>query len=167
MFGFTYVHWVVLILILIIMGVFSFFMVKKAEKKLVLTMSVLMTIISCFICVIAMIIVTKYTKSAKLEHVKERILQARNTVIISGRVKNTGRFITNECFLNVRVSAGGFKLTGGNAFGSSGNDKPKVIKRTYRVSKKLMKHGSKNFTIMVRYPTYFEDAVPSYKLKCN
>jgi hypothetical protein len=128
-----------------------------------------------------MFVLDKYTKKARLEDVTHTRVLLSESFVISGRVRNVGKFGISKCFLHVKlvdnaVQSGNlsgstlYKPTSGLSFLTNkldGDKKPSTINKDFLIAKNLRVDELRNFSASMRYPSYFVKPRLIYKLHCR
>lgn len=133
------------------------------------------------LAVFSMLVLDKYTKKAKLEHVTQKRILMNESLSLTGKIRNTGSFSINTCKLEVKITSnalGSGGISGSNVFtprsglGSLfGLDKedprPSTVVKEFVIARDFRKGELRNFSISMRYPPYFQKPHLNYKLYCR
>ncbi len=166
----TPLHWIVVAIFTVLF--FVLVILSSGEKN---TKTLVSMIFSSFLLVIvgtvfSLFALDKYTKEAKLLSSSKIRDYQNESVIIRGKIKNIGKFKIGYCNVEVRMinprKRGGkisyFTPSKSLSFGSK-DVKGNVIEEEFLAVKNLESKKSKNFKIVMDFPSHF--ANPDYKLK--
>jgi hypothetical protein len=177
---FSILDWLAVGFFLILFIALSLLSAQAKKTSIILGGIFASFLVSTFGGVLSVVILEKYTKSAYLSKVKERRILFNETMFINGFIVNNGRFSLNYCKLDVKLINGDrnkyskgtfFKSSGFNIFGGKNKKqtKPQVIKKTkYFTFKPPLKPGYfEPFSVNIKYPGYFKNAIIKEKLYCH
>ncbi|WP_458700744.1 DUF2393 family protein [Sulfurospirillum sp. 1307] len=177
---FTILHWITLLILFIIFIIFNIIALKQTNKKILVSMIFSNFLVISMLAVFSMFVLDKYTKIARLENVSQKRVLMNESFAITGQIRNIGRFDIGQCKLEVKLvnnaitnsQLGGsnvFKPTSGlsELFGRKTNQKPSTVIKEFVIAKNFKSGELRNFTVMMRYPAYFEKTSLFYKLYCH
>lgn len=177
---FTIVHIITLSVLFVIFIILLIVSLKETRKKVLFAMIFSNFLVVSMLAVFSMFVLDKYTKKARLEDMSQARVLISESFVITGRVRNIGRFDISKCFLNVKlvnnaISAGNlngstvYKPTGGLEFltKSTGQERKSTIIKDFLIAKNLKVDELRNFSASMRYPSYFKSPTLRYKLHCR
>ena len=167
----NYWHFIVIGVILLSMSFGIYASLKQKSVKLRTSMLFSVLLIHILIGVFSIFVVDKYTKKASLYKVKNRRILSTETIAYSGFVKNSGNHTIGKVTFEVKIvnkgSATGnikggsfYKSSGFFDFFSSGADvlyKPQSITKEFVVAKNLKPGEVKSFHVYFKFPPYFRN----------
>jgi hypothetical protein len=163
-------------LIILVLGIIV--SLKQKNKKLVMPMIFSVVLVTVVMGVFSVFIVDKYTKSVELYKLKNKRLLSVEKIIYSGVVKNTGDYSIGEVKFEIKLvnqgnamginKGGGFFKPSGffDFFSMDGKQDNKVnsIKKVFVVAKDLKPGESKYFTVRFPFPPYFRQVSENAKV---
>ncbi len=179
---FTILHWITIIFLLILFVLFSIIALKQTNKKILVSMLFSNFLVITLIAILSMFVLDKYTKIAKLENVTQKRILMNETLSLTGRIRNVGKFDIGKCKLEVKLVSNA--MSGGNVqgsqifspsglsffniFGSNERDnRPTTVISEFVIAKNFKKGELRNFSVSIRYPPYFKKPFMNYKLYCH
>jgi len=166
---FNYWHFIVLFVILLFgaAGIFSAF--KQEKKKLIVPMIFSVSLVTILLTFFSIMVVDKYTKSAKLYKLKNKRMLQQEKIMYTGIVKNEGNHKIGEVTIEIKLVNKGMatgNVKGGSFYKASGfldffkggaNKlyKPQQITKEFIVAKNLKPGQAKAFRVYFDYPPYF------------
>jgi len=172
----TIIHWLAILILFItlILSIFIIFRSYMEDKKSVYQFSLVSLIIHLLLMVASIYILDGYLKHAKLSKFKNKRVLRNETMLLTGIIKNTGKFKIGKVILHLRMVNGALsykKMSITNASSSSSsffgttkdNSKKIVFEKDFVILKNLNPGRSKNFRAVFRYPPHFSR--PSMKTK--
>ncbi len=178
---FTIVHIITLVILFCIFIILLILSFKETRKKVLFAMIFSNFLVISMLAVFSMFVLDKYTKKARLEDVTHSRILLSESFVISGRVRNIGKFGISKCFLHVKlvnnaIESGNlsgstvYKPTTGLSFLTNkieGNEKQSTIEKDFLIAKNLRVDELRNFSASMRYPPYFIKPRLIYKLHCR
>ena len=178
---FTVVHIITLVILFVIFLILLFVSFKETRKKVLFAMIFSNFLVISMLAVFSMFVLDKYTKKARLEDVTNARVLLSESIVISGRIRNIGKFGISKCFLHVKLVNDA--LQSGNLNGSTvykpttgldfltnkidSNAKQSTIEKDFLIAKNLRVRELRNFSASMRYPSYFVKPRLIYKLHCR
>jgi len=178
---FTIVHIITLIILFIIFIILLIVSFKETRKKVLFAMIFSNFLVISMLAIFSMFVLDKYTKKARLEDISSSRVLINESIVISGRIRNIGKFGISKCFLHVKLVNDA--LHSGNLNGSTvykpttglgfltnkvdGNEKQSTIEKDFLIAKNLQVDELRNFSASMRYPSYFVKPRLIYKLHCR
>ncbi|WP_310442042.1 DUF2393 family protein [Sulfurimonas sp.] len=171
---FNYWHYLVLSVLLLIFIGFAVLVVKQEDSKQKYQIVLLFFVLYIIIAGISMVVVDKYTKTAKLYRLENKRNLSTEKIMYSGVVRNEGDYEIGEVVLEIKLVNGGsdtgsvksgmfFKPSGFTGLFSSGV-KPQQITEEFVVAKNLKPKQSQDFIVYLDYPPYFRSVSHFSKL---
>jgi len=175
---FNYWH-VIVILVILLFGVGGIYnALKQEKKKLILPMVFSVALITILLASFSVMVVDKYTKTAKLYKLKNKRMLQQEKIMYSGIVKNEGNHkigkvtieikLVNKGMATGNVKGGSFyKPSGFLDFFKGGSNKlykPQQITKEFVVAKNLKPGQAKAFRVYFDYPPYFRSVAQFTKL---
>ncbi|OHD96919.1 MAG: hypothetical protein A3E21_05620 [Sulfurimonas sp. RIFCSPHIGHO2_12_FULL_36_9] len=171
---FNYWHYLVLSVLLLIFIGFAVLVVKQEDSKQKYQIVLLFFVLYIIIAGIGMVVVDKYTKTAKLYRLENKRNLSTEKIMYSGVVRNEGDYEIGEVVLEIKLVNGGsdtgsvksgmfFKPSGFTGLFSSGV-KPQQITEEFVVAKNLKPKQSQDFIVYLDYPPYFRSVSHFSKL---
>ena len=117
--------------------------------------------------VFSMFVLDKYTKKAKLLKISHKRILRNESISITGKIKNVGKFKIGLCTLEVKIVSDAFstgKLKGSN---KDKDQKVTTISKEFAIAKDLKPNEIRTFTVNMKYPPYFQSPYFGYKLYCH
>ena len=178
---FTIVHKITLVIFFILFLILLVLSFKETRKKVLVAMIFSNFLVISTLAVFSMFVLDKYTKKARLEDVTHSRVLITESLVISGRIRNIGKFGISKCFLHVKLVNNAvesnnlsgttlYKPTSGLGFLTNkidGNEKQSTIKKDFLIAKNLRVDELRNFSASMRYPPYFVKPRLIYKLHCR
>jgi len=178
---FTILHWITLGFFLVLFLLLVFLSKKETNKKIFLSMVFASFLVTSMGAVFSMFVLDKYTKKAKLLKISHKRILRNESISITGKVKNVGKFKIGQCKLEVKIVSDALntgKLKGsniykprsglGNLFTNEDKDqKVTTILKEFAIAKDLKPNEIRTFTINMKYPPYFQSPYFGYKLYCH
>jgi len=177
---FTILHWFAIIGLLALFILISIISLKQKNKKLILPMLFSNLLVFSMLIILSMYVLDKYTKIARLESVTQKRILITESLVLTGRIRNIGKFAISTCKLEVKLVSNA--MTGGNVKGSSvfkptaglsflsskkSNERPSTVITEKVIAKNIKPTELRNFSISVKYPPYFQKPYMNYKLYCH
>ncbi len=172
----TVVHWIVIAFFLLLFIALSLLSLREKKQKVMLSMIFSSFLITLLGGVIAIFVVDKYTKQAKILSYTQKRNLANETIMFHGRIQNIGNFKIGYCTIEVKLSNNAMQMgrpkdsffkpstSLGPLF--SGKDlKANIVKEEFKVVKNLEPKKVKEFRIYMKYPPYMK--APGLKLTLN
>lgn len=169
MIALNYWHFIVfgVIVLIFLGGVVT--ALKQENKKLQITVFIIVSVISVLLAFFSIFVVDKYTKEVKLYKLENKRLLSIEKIVYTGVVKNEGSHkiakvtlelkLVNQGHATGNVKAGSFfKSSGFFDFFSSGlnvNSKPQTITKEFVVAKNLKPGQAESFRVYFDFPPYF------------
>ena len=172
----TILHWGALAFFALLFLVLSLLSLKEKNKKTMLGMIFSSFLVTALGGVIALFVIDKYTKQAKILSYTHKRNLANETIMFVGRIQNTGNYKIGYCSVEVKLSNNAMKMgrpkeaffkpstSLGPLFGKKKSKSP-VVKEEFTVVKNLAAKKVKNFRIYMKYPPYMK--APGLKLTLN
>ena len=178
---FTIVHVITLVIFFLLFVALLILSLKETRKKVLFAMIFANFLVISTMAVFSMFVLDKYTKKARLEDVTQARVLINESFVISGRVRNIGKFGISKCFLHVKlvnnaIESGNlngstvYKPTTGLSFLTNkveGDAKKSTIIKDFLIAKNLKVDELRNFSASMRYPSYFVKPRLIYKLHCR
>ncbi len=177
---FTIVHIITLFILFIIFIILLIVSLKETRKKVLFAMIFSNFLVISMLAVFSMFVLDKYTKKARLEDISQARVLISESFVVTGRVRNIGKFGISKCFLKVKLVNNA--ITAGNLKGSNiykptvgleflakttGKEKKSTIIKNFLIAKNLRVNELRNFSASMRYPSYFQSPSLIYKLHCR
>ncbi len=176
---FTIVHIITLVILFIIFIALLIISFKETRKKVLFAMIFSNFLVISTLAVFSMFVLDKYTKKARLEDISQARVLISESFVITGRVRNIGKFDISKCMLNVKLVNDA--VTSGNLKGStlykpsSGLDfltnktdiQQSTVIKDFVIARNLKVDELRNFSTSMRYPSYFKKPRLIYKLHCR
>ncbi len=177
---FTIAHIITLVIFFIIFIFLLVLSFKETRKKVLFAMIFSNFLVISTLALFSMFVLDKYTKKARLENVTDSRILISESLIISGRIRNIGRFGISKCFLHVKLvnnaiesgklhSSALYKPSSGLEFlKKNDDDKQKsTIEKDFLIARNLRVRELRNFSASMRYPSYFKKTRLIYKVHCR
>ncbi len=175
---FTILHIIALIFFFILFVALLILSFKETRKKVLAAMIFSNFLVIATLSFFSMLVLDKYTKKAKLENISQSRVLLTESFVLSGVVRNIGKFDIYKCYLNVKLvnnpvtantlnGSTVFKPNGFDFLTNNENERKSTIEKSFLIAKDLKAGEFKNFSISMRYPPYFENTSLVYKLKCR
>jgi len=178
---FTILHWIVLLILLVVFILFCVIALKQTNKKILISMLFSNFIVVLLIAILAMLVLDKYTKVAKLENVTQKRILMTETFTLSGKIRNVGNFSIGKCKLKVKLVSNA--MTGGNVqgsqiftpsglgffkiFSSKKDERPTTVINEFVIAENFRSGELRNFTVSMPFPPHFQRPFMNYKLYCR
>ncbi len=176
---FTILHWITIFILLIVFILFCIIALKQTDKKILISMLFSNFLVITMIAILSMFVLDKYTKIAKLERVIQKRILISETLTLSGKIRNIGKFDIGKCTLEVKLvsnAMSGGDVSGSQIFTPSGldffsfkkkNNKPTTVINEFIIAKNFRSGELRNFSVSMPYPPYFQKPFMNYKLYCH
>jgi len=176
---FTIVHIITLAILFIIFIILLILSFKETRKKVLAAMIFSNFLVISMLAVFSMFVLDKYTKKARLENISQTRVLINESFVLTGMVRNIGKFDISKCILNVKLvnnAITGNKLNGSTVFKpNSGfdffskkkNEKKSTIIKDFVIARNLKVGELRNFSVSMKYPPYFQNTSLVYKLRCR
>ena len=175
---FTILHIAALVFFFILFIALLILSFKETRKKVLVAMIFSNFLVITTLSFFSMLVLDKYTKKARLENVTQSRVLLTESFVLSGVVRNIGKFDISKCYLNVKLvnnPVTGKNLSGSTVFKPNGfdflsnseNERKSTIKKSFVIAKNLKAGEFRNFSVSMRYPPYFKNTSLVYKLKCR
>jgi len=177
---FTIIHWIALIVLLSIFILMCVIALRQTNKKLILPMLFSNFLVMTMLVVSSMYIIDKYTKEARLESVTQKRILITESLSLTGKIRNIGKFNISTCKLEVKLVSNammGNNISGSSVFKPSTgldflfkkkrNEQPTTVIIEQVIAKNLKTRELRNFSVTMKYPPYFEKPFMNYKLYCH
>jgi len=175
---FNYWHFIVLFVILVFGAAGIYSALKQERKKLLVPMIFSVSLITILVGAFSIVVVDKYTKTAKLYKLKNKRILQQEKIMYTGFVRNEGNHkigkvtfeikIVNKGMATGNVKGGSFyKPSGFFDFFKGGSNKlykPQQITKEFVVAKNLKPGAAKEFRVYLDYPPYFRSVSQFSKL---
>jgi len=167
----------ILFVIFILLLILSF---KETRRKVLIAMIFSNFLVISMLAIFSMFVLDKYTKKARLEDVSQARVLIDESFVVTGRVRNIGKFGISKCFLNVKlvnnaITSG--KLSGSNIYNptaglaflkkAKGDEKKSTIIKNFLIARNLKVGELRNFSTSMKFPPYFKSPTFIYKLHCR
>jgi hypothetical protein len=177
---FTIIHIITLAILFVIFILLLILSFKETRKKVLLAMIFSNFLVISMLAVFSMFVLDKYTKKARLEDMSQSRVLISESFVVTGRVRNIGKFDISKCFLNVKLVNNA--VTSGNLSGSTvykptagleflkkagGDEKKSTIIKDFLIAKNLKVAELRNFSTSMKFPSYFKSPSLIYKLHCR
>jgi glucan phosphoethanolaminetransferase (alkaline phosphatase superfamily) len=100
---FTILHILALAFFFLLFVVLLILSLKETRKKVLAAMIFSNVLVVSMLAVFSMFVIDKYTKKAKLENVTQTRVLITESFVLSGVVRNIGKFDISKCYLNVKL----------------------------------------------------------------
>ncbi len=177
---FTIFHIITLAIFFVIFILLLILSFKETRKKVLIAMIFSNFLVISMLAVFSMFVLDKYTKKARLEDMSQARVLISESFVITGRVRNIGKFGISKCFLHVKlvnnaVTSGSlsgstvYKPTTGIEFldKAKGDVKKSTIVKDFLIARNLKVDELRNFSASMRFPSYFKSPTLVYKLHCR
>ncbi|NOX14934.1 MAG: DUF2393 domain-containing protein [Epsilonproteobacteria bacterium] len=177
---FTIVHIITLAIFFVLFIILLILSLKETRKKVLVAMIFSNFLVISMLAVFSMFVLDKYTKKARLEDVSQARVLISESFVVTGRVRNIGRFDISKCFLKVKLvnnaitsknlkGSNIYNPTGGLAFltKTTNQERKSTIIKNFLIAKNLRVDELRNFSASMRYPSYFKSPSLIYKLHCR
>lgn len=174
---FNLFHILMLLLIVIMFGGFTYLIILK-EKRVKVAISFIIanvTIMSC-LAIISMMLIDKYTKIAVIDNFYGKRTLINETISYSGVVKNIGYGYINSCVIDIelinspvnKLEASAFENRGFfQTYIGSSHDQKGSQKAEFLIVKDLPSGEQKSFSFTMPYPAHFTNHTVNYTLNCK
>jgi hypothetical protein len=172
----TIIHWFVVAAFFMVFLILTILSLSEKNRKSRTSM-----IFSAFLIVsvglgFSLFALDKYTKKGKIVSIKQQRDYRTESVNISGKIENIGKFKIGYCKIEVTMSntiergktKNYFKSSKSldGLFGSK-NIKGNIAKETFTAVTDLKKGSSQTFTYSIDFPSHFKKPKYKYKLFCH
>ena len=177
---FNIFHYISIAFFVLLFVLLAYLSKKETNKKIFLSMILASFLVTSTGAIFSLFIIDKYTKKAKLMNVKSRRVLRNESMMVSGVVKNVGKFSTGTCKLKIKVvnrSVDASNLAGNVFTPTSGlgdlltnkNKKPKTnkIEIEKKIASNLDPGEYENFAVSFKYPSYFSNPYQKFELNCK
>ncbi|WP_331775180.1 DUF2393 family protein [Sulfurospirillum sp. 1612] len=176
---FTIAHIITLVLFFLLFLILLVLSFKETRKKVLYAMIFSNFLVISMLALFSMFVLDKYTKKAVLEHVTHARILINESLVISGIVRNVGKFNISQCSIVVKLvnnAVNSNNLTGSTLYKSSGldfftnkaeNQQQSTITEDFVIAKNLRVKEFRNFSVSMHYPAYFKKPNLIYKLRCR
>jgi len=177
---FSILDWLSIIFFIILFILLSLLVAQSKNTKIVIGGIFASFLVTLFGAILSFVIIEKYTKHASFKQLESRRILFNETMFISGYIKNDGKYPLNYCKLDFKLvntakdmyKKGTFFKSGGlNLFGSKEKEeaKPQIIRKIKFITftPPLRPNFSHPFSIVLKYPGYFRNALIIKKLYCH
>ncbi len=172
---FSALHWIIIGVFTLLFLLLSLLAMKETKQKTVISMIFASFLVTVFATIVSLYVLDKYTKKVKILTYSVRNDYAHESVIISGKVQNIGRYEVGYCTLELRISndiKGRYAKTSYfsptksvDMFGSK--QKKNIVKIEKEIVYNLPPKQTKKFILIARIPSHFEGAKYKLKLFCH
>lgn len=171
---FNYWHYLVIFVLFLIFVGAGVLVFKQEDSKQKYQVIILFFVLYIVMAGISVVIVDKYTKTAKLYKMENKRNFNSEKIMYSGVVKNEGNHEIGEVVLEIKLVNGGgdtgdvksgmfFKPSSFTGFFSSGV-RPQQVTQEFVVAKNLKPNQSQDFIVYLDYPPYFKSVSHFSKL---
>ena len=176
---FTIFHIIALIAFFLLFILLFVLSLKETRRKVFFSMLFANFLVVTMLSVFSMFVLDKYTKTARIEGLTHKRILRDESIVFSGKIRNTGPFGISTCKLEIKLVSNAinaktlkgssiFKPTSGLEFiDNDENGKPSTIKFTFVVASDLKKGELRNFSASMPYPAYFSKTSTHHKLICR
>ncbi len=177
---FTIFHIITLAIFFVIFILLLILSFRETRKKVLLAMIFSNFLVISMLAMFSMFVLDKYTKKARLEDISQARVLISESFVVTGRVRNIGKFGISKCFLNVKlvnnaVTSGNlssstvYKPTAGLEFlnKAKGDEKKSTIIKDFLIARNLKVDELRNFSTSMQFPPYFKNPSLIYKLHCR
>lgn len=172
--SFTIWHYLSFLIISALFVIAILYTLKQKEITQKGSFIALYSVIALLLLIFCTVSINKYTKQVVLTNVKHHRFLSMESIIYTGRVRNTGSYDVGQVEIEIELFDKGRKREGRASFESTafkdhyngidirklfGFDDPDMKPTTVivrkRVAEELKAGKGKQFTISIRYPSYF------------
>lgn len=177
---FTILHWITIAIFIVLFILLVFLSLKEKKKNVLLSMIFASFLVTSTMALFSMFVLDKYTKEAQLYNVSHKRILRNESMHVTGKVKNVGKFKIGICTLEVKlvneaIHSGNVK---GNSiftptssfsqlFGDSDGVKSSTILHEFTIAEDLEPREMRHFTVSFKYPPHFSKPVLRNKLFCH
>jgi len=167
----TIIHWLVLLIIFLLMILAVFLIIRKypEEKTFAYQLSSVVVLIYLVLMAGSIFLLDQSLKSAELLNFKNQRVLRNETMVLTGKVKNTGKFTIGTVTLYLRMSNGAlayktlrgkdvYNPSGGSLFSGGGDDKDikiTTLEKEFEILENLKPGRTKSFRVTFKYPAHF------------
>jgi hypothetical protein len=168
---FTYIHYLVLLIIALLFLLTVIISIREKNTKIRFTMILSSFVVMLLLSGFFMMALDKYTKIAEIRGLKNTRLLMNEEIVYRGYAYNAGEFTIGKIELEIKLVNKGHvtgNVKGGNFYKPSGfwdffgggdtakrKDRPQTLIRTFVVATNLKPGKSKYFSVRMPYPGYF------------
>jgi hypothetical protein len=174
----TILHWGALAFFALLFIALSLLSLREKNKKTMLSMVFSSFLVTGLGAVIALFVIDKYTKQAKILSYTQKRNLANETIMFQGKIQNTGNFKIGYCTIEVKLSNNAMKMgrpkeaffKPNTSLGPLFSDKKSqlsVVKQEFNVAKNLAAKKVKNFRFYMKYPPYMKSPGLKLTLTCH
>ena len=173
---FTIIHYIFLVIFFLIFLLLVILSQKEQNIKTrysLIGVSFLITVIGL---VVSLLILDKYTKKAKILNYKTKRVYNKESVVISGAIKNIGKFKISYCTMNIKIVNKVFRKKDqvfkyqtssiSDMFKSRGYKK-NFFSTSVTVVEDLKPKLTKRFQVSVKIPSHFQNPRYFLHLVCH
>lgn len=176
---FTILHWLAIGVLSLLFILVSILILRTNDKQssalpAILTMLLFFVLLSF----LALYVLDKYTKLARLENVVQKKVLINESFSISGQIRNIGNFKIGECVLEVKISNGTIessidgplfvpKSAFDNLFKRDSSYTTIETTKSFVIAENFNKGELRNFTVFMRYPPSYSKPYTRYELFCH
>lgn len=177
---FTFLHWIVLAVIILLFILFLILIIQNHDGKSSLIAPILTDLFTMsIIAIFSIYILDKAIKVAVLENVVQKKILLNESFSISGQIRNAGKFELAKCTLEVKMSNNSVEKTGTDGaifvpksafdalFKSSSDEFTIDTTKEFVIAEDLYPGEIRNFTVFMRYPASFSKPQARYELTCH
>jgi len=176
MMHFTTIHWIMVVIFILIFVLLAVLSQKEKNPKTRITLVIVSFVVSMIGLFVALLILDKYTKKAKILNYTTHRNYNKESVTIRGTIKNTGKFYISYCTLDIKivnkvVHKKGTKFmyktsSVGDMFKSKGYKK-NFYQTSVRAVEDIKPRLSKSFSTSVEIPSSFQNPKYFLHLVCH
>ncbi len=174
----TLIHWIAIAVFVLLFLLLSLLALKEQNKKTMWGMIFSSFLVTSLACVVALFVIEKYTKKAKILSYTHKRNLANETIMFQGKIQNLGNFKIGYCTIEVKLSNNAMKMgrpkesffkpsTDMGPLFSPRQTQAPVVKEEFRAVKNLDAKKIKNFRIYMKYPPYMKAPGLKLKLTCH
>ena len=172
----TVIHYIFIVIFFLIFGLLALLCQKEKNPKTRLSLIILSFVIALIGLIVSLLILDKYTKKGKLLSYHTSRDYNREAVIITGNIKNQGKFKISYCTLDIKIvnkvtrkkgSVFKYKTSSvGDMFKSRGYTK-NYLDESVRAVENLKPRLTKSFRVAVKIPSTFQNPRYFFHLVCH
>jgi heme/copper-type cytochrome/quinol oxidase subunit 2 len=176
MMHFTVIHWIVIVVFILIFILLAVLAQKELNKRTRISLIILSFLISLIGAIVSFLILDKYTKKAKIINHSTQRNYNKESVTIRGKIKNIGKFYIAYCTMDIKIvnkvvykkrKNFMYKTSSiGDMFKSRGYKK-NYLKTSVKAVEDLKPRLSKNFSVSIKIPSYFQNPRYFLHLVCH
>lgn len=177
---FTILHWISIVFFILLFILLTIISIKEDNKKILFSMIFSSFLLCVSIGFFSMLIIDKYTKMAELLETNHTRVLSNETIVVSGRVKNTGSFDIGRCEIVIKIVNNPIKggsLRGSDVFnpktsflemlGVNSAEESSTTNYSATIAKNLKAGEIRNFSASFRFPPSYKNPSIKYDLDCN